>query len=337
MNNDGKTADLLFFSRDPGGANVLVALYETLTAGDEPPFGGGMADDLRSFFRIGADVPHIRAYAKDFAAAVWERQGYTVETWPADTNAETVLRRAGVGGIVTEASSIQDRTCGTIWRAARTLEIPCAAVLDHTTNITARFVADDDTPIFPDRIYVLDDASKRALIDAGYPADSVAVYPNIHLERAATLAGGVDGDTSDALRRAWHTEPGGTVVLFASECASEMVAAGHERYMDEFAVLAAIVERIRNQASFGPVPTDPATTVLVIRPHPRDTEGKYNRFEQAAEPRIVVSTDGTSLEAAKAADVVVGVKSMLLQEAATLGRPIEYLDGCIDAESPQSP
>jgi hypothetical protein len=61
--------------------------------------------------------------------------------------------------------------------------------------------------------------------------------------------------------------------------------------------------------------------MVVIRPHPRDTLGKYDRYRRAAAPGVIVSDQGAPLEAILAADLVLGMDSALLFEARTLGRP----------------
>ena len=44
---------------------------------------------------------------------------------------------------------------------------------------------------------------------------------------------------------------------------------------------------------------------------------------------IIISSKGTSIEAIKASDAVVGVNSMMLQEAKLLFKPVEYLPSAL--------
>jgi hypothetical protein len=74
---------------------------------------------------------------------------------------------------------------------------------------------------------------------------------------------------------------------------------------------------------------DIAQLVVVIRPHPRDVEGKYDGVisKWGSSVRVIVSADGSPDLAILAADLTVGMNSSLLYEAVALGRPALSLTG----------
>jgi hypothetical protein len=61
---------------------------------------------------------------------------------------------------------------------------------------------------------------------------------------------------------------------------------------------------------------------VLVRPHPRDREGKYDATiaRHSGPPRVVVSADGSPDAVLLAADLVTGMNSSLLYEALALGR-----------------
>jgi len=300
-----------FFSRDPGAANVLIALFEmaqTSSPFEGPPGLRPLLDALRE------ERPH-NVYAKDYAVAFWQRAGIPVLPW--SNIAAVFTERPSL--LITGTTDIDDDTDRLLWLMARQLGVPSHAFLDHPANLEQRFVAGGNTHHHPDWVYVPADSYIPPLLDIGFTPTAIRVAGPLHLDRVRRI-----GRNSDAgpLRRSWAGE-GRTVILFASECASEMRAAGRDSPYDEFLALEALLAAIADNTQLAGRTIDRDNVVVVVRPHPRDRQGKFaDLMHEHDRANLIISSDGTPEQAILAADIIAGMDSQLLQEAAALGKPV---------------
>lgn len=324
---------VLLFSRDPGATNHLVAFRELVEGGRERDFADqGFAEAWTALGLIEGAKATIVTFAKAYAHVVWKAASAAPEDWGAlvpDTLADPP-RSAAIGrlvqsreitGVVTGADDVDEPDTMRVWRAARAARVAVVVLLDHTNNLDLRFADADGELFVPDLVYALNRNSFDELRAAGLPESCLRIARNLHHARLKRSAA-ADREAVSRLREAW-TATGGEarVVLFASENTTEMAALRKTGGWDEFGVLDSLVGDIASGRGVGPVDPSAGPVVVVVRPHPRDTAGKYDRFQRAADPRVIVSGDGTPAQAAQAADVVVGMDSALLYEARLLGTP----------------
>ncbi len=323
-------ATLLFFSRDPGPTNVLMAVYEALS--DLAILAGSSAE----FQRFAAEVtkteaPKFAIYGKDQALESWRFGGHTARDWnevvPAasstaerDAALKELLRSQEITAIITGTSDADEDTDHGLWRAARALGLPSHVFLDHRSNLDRRFTDRDGTRSYPDAVYVPDEGYRDAIIAGGNSAKRVRVVGDLQLKRMRRVGQLVKADEVTDLRTRWSADLGWEVILFASECTAEMAGLGRPSPYSEFETLERLIADIRMHKPIGGRPFPPDRSVLVIRPHPRDSKGKYDAYATLDSPRVVVSRDGTPAQAILAADIVVGMDSTLLFEAEVLGR-----------------
>jgi hypothetical protein len=142
----------------------------------------------------------------------------------------------------------------------------------------------------------------------------------MHLQRFRRLAQEIGEHEITTLRRKWGATEESKVVLYASEPITQMRKHGKTRNHDELSLLGELIDRVQNNRLTDNIICD-ANTIVVIRPHPRDESTKFEPYLFDQGPRTIVSRAGSSAEAVLAADTVVGITSMLLVEAAALGRP----------------
>lgn len=296
----------LIFSRDPGGANQMIGLYEALRAGSAHPGIRTIRD------RIGPQ-PDYLVYAKDFAVPLWKGDGYDVTLFPGGP-AEQLLRSERIGAVLTSTSDIDDETDRRLWSAAKALGIPSHAFVDGDFNVLRRFHDGDGNLLWPDHIYTPGTASAAPIRAAGHP--DVTIIPDFPLlvqkRRAAASAG-----KAAALRAAWGVE-GRKAVLFASENVMELAALGKEVHYSELACLERLLAGLAGRENVAGLQPDPGALV-VIRPHPKENGSKYARYERPG--AVLLSAAGSAVEAIMAADMVVGMNSTLLREALMLGKP----------------
>lgn len=323
-------ATLLFFSRDPGPTNVLIAVYEALS---DPAILAGSSAEFRRFAAEVAlgEAPKFAIYGKDQALESWRVGGHAARDWneavPAAASTagcsaelEELLRNQGVTAIITGTSDIDEDTDRKLWRAARALGLPSHVFLDHRSNLERRFTDRNGRRSYPDAVYVPDEGYRDAIIAAGAPVECVRVIGDLQLERMRRIGQQVSTDEVAVLRANWGANSEKEIVLFASECTEEMAALKRPSPYSEFETLDQLIADIRTNRSIGGRKFSPDRSVLVIRPHPRDSAGKYDAYAALESPRIVISRDGTPAQAILAADIVVGMDSTLLFEAEVLGR-----------------
>ncbi len=324
---------LLLFARDPGSANQVLALYEMLTdqiSGARPDSDSPVASLVRRL-ATGRSISDIRVAASRAALALLGDAGIAVEDWDSVRDIDAISARLAdgqVAEIVTGLSDRDDRTPQKLWFAAKALGARTTALLDDTTvahrmaraDLDQRFRLPDGELVLPSVIAAIDDQSRNALIAAGIPADTITVIGHLHIHRFRRIAADMPEDSVRALRESWGAQDSDHVVLFASEPLREMAAEGKQRDVDELAVLTDLLERIRVG---DPITTnrEPDSTIVVVRPHPREDDSKFAALPHDMKPRTLVSRDGSSAQAILAADTVVGISSMMLVEAASIGRP----------------
>lgn len=308
---------VLFFARDPGPANHVVSAWQLCDAPGENLLPGAAAFRSAASQFLGQRI----ALARGPAVGVFERAGIRSERPEFSDIAECMsfLERRKIGMVVTGTSDIDEKLDRVLWKAARASGISSHAFLDCPANLDVRFRDSDGSQTMPDFLYVPDAGYNAVLEQFGIDVDlriTGALYETRLLrQRDGALA------ARATLRRQWRSTEADRVVLFASECGREMALQGRPSPYDEMEILEAFARELgADEAS-----------VLVVRPHPRDTVGKYDPWLADAPPglRCLVSDAGTSAEAILAADVVVGMNSTMLREARALGCPHRSL---IDAD-----
>ncbi len=323
---------LLFFARDPGPANYLVAVHELVASPElDPGLAGAVVRELRSF------APAV-VYVRGAGEQVWHRANVpflpldrevdAAAAYPVKVEALTaLLRKRKISCVVTGASDIDENTDRALWAAARNAAIPSHAFMDHPASLDRRFRLPDGTQVLPDFIHAPDAAYLPMLEKAGVPLERVSVTGPVHAERLRRVAAG--SGQEQLLRAAWGAHSGDKVVLFASECVEEMAQAGRPGKYNEFAVLDDLTQKLEAGEAVGPVREGAEKVVLVVRPHPRDRDGKYNAWRENRDGKLrrVVSTEGVPERAILAADVVVGMDSSLLRDSLALNRPTVSLVG----------
>jgi hypothetical protein len=294
---------LVFLSRDPGGARQMIGLYRVLTE-DPAEFSAdpGLAT-LRA--RLGSWA-RIRVLARDFATAEWRKAGIPVEEISGDPEL------GGARQLLTATSDFDDDTPQRAWRAA---PCPSHAFVDCESNVANRFHDRSGALSVPDYVYVPNAKCLPGLAGIAAP-ERISLIPDLipWLSRR-DLAAAAEG--AETLREAWSR--GGKVLIFVSENVAEMAALGRASPYSEFECLDRLLRCLRGETSIAGI--EPGDWRVVIRPHPKETPGKFDSYAD----RTVISREGNSAEAILAADLVVGMRSTLLREAAEAGKPVVSL------------
>jgi hypothetical protein len=320
------TGRLMLFTRDPGGANQLIGLHEILCDNIRledvsEPIG---LRDITSRLEIDRNKLDLVIYSKDFALPVWQIANISALDWDLEKTAEAIdsdalaeiLRDMDIHAVVTGTSDIDDQTDHEIWRACKLATIPVCAIVDSNQNLAVRFLDNAGRWVLPDHIYLRDKACVDQLRRDGLPPEMMHIIGDLHHDRIRTLK--INDSARSEVRCNWQVGREDYVILFLSDCASEMKAAGRESDYDEYECLQKLLDEL-SEPKYGQLPTTSDSKItVIIRPHPKDVAGKYVQYLRQGRVTVRISTFGTGIAALQSAEFVTGMKSALLREAAVL-------------------
>jgi hypothetical protein len=207
--------------------------------------------------------------------------------------------------------------------AARSAGIPSVGVVDAFANASARFRGHSADPLAhaPDAILVPDPWTRDAFVSLGARRVVVCGHPHhdhVRAERARLAA----KDRAALRRDLWGPQASDRHwVLFVSEISGGLDAAQFQRSA-EYTLHGrggrdGRTEIVLEELLDGLAEACPDAG-LAVRLHPKNTREDLGALLDEVD---AVSAGGSALEAAWAADLVVGMSSMLLLEAALLERP----------------
>ena len=276
--------------------------------------GAALAPVTRALIRDGVVGVSVIAYGK--AASVFEARGLPVLSFPEEPSVEHVtsfLRREGAPALLTGTSLQPDRDA-IFWQAASRLGIPSIALLDHWCNYAERFT---DTQVFdrmPQTIAVMDDSAAEELRRQGCPPEQVIVTGQPHFDDLVRDSARL---SRAEVRRELGVTDERTLLVFASEPQARFYGstATDPRFLGytEADSLAAVLDTasiIVPQA------------FVIVKLHPLEAPDAFSELadcERRVETRTIRAYPTEHL--VTAADVVLGMTSVFLLEAALTGAP----------------
>lgn len=282
-------------------------------AGD-PGGGAALLPVLEALLAEGAELS-ILAYGETLAN--WSARSLPCTALASCEAAEADHWLAGAALLLTATSCNAWNAERTFWQSAHRQDIPSLAVLDFWSNYRERFLVGGE-PLWPNRVAVMDDIAARGMAAAGCPRERIAITGHPGFDTFAGTAAKLGPQELSTLRQHLGMAEGQPLVLFVSQPLRTLNKdiLGRDPTFDEFSVLAAVIEALeRLTAEWGRPPT------LVIRPHPREAAGKFEPFA-SRNIRVAVDTASPPHTLIRAADLIVGMNSMLLLEACLLGQPV---------------
>lgn len=297
---------VVLFAEDPGAVNSIVPLALELER-------RGIA---------------VRLLCDGHATGLLEARGIAARrvTGESDARAEMLALRPGC---VVVGMSENARTCAhALVAAAREAAIPSIGVVDFAANAAFRFRGANGEALehAPDALLVPDEWTASEYAAIGFRSHDIVVAGHPHYDVVREARARLDAEGRERIRTRVFPEAarGRTVLVFVSEISTGLDALQYRRSQaytlagrggsDERTaiVLEELLIALDTLAHEG-VPRP----YLVLRLHPKETS------ELTAYAREVdhVSRGGSALEVVYAADVAVGMSSMLLLEAHLLGVP----------------
>lgn len=302
---------ILIFSRDPGGTNAIMQLIDPLRA-------------------LGNEV---LVYGKDAALSIHRKlhiECYDIsDAIPSGTQEGTneFVRRTCPDLIVTGTSS-EDFTERHLWKAAVGAGIRSFAVLDQWTNYRLRLISEGDDPttepptselVLPSFFFIMDEFARKEMCALGIDRERLLVSGQPFFDYIRKTGDRFTTGEIEELRRELTGTQGGLVLVFASQPIASIhrkngMAEDYWGYTEK-TVLKSVTECLSKLAKELAV-----KVTLVLRLHPKDEANVYQDALATCPNSInvVIDRQRDSTLLLKAADLVIGMFSMLLLEAAIL-------------------
>jgi len=293
--------ELLIHVEDPGAANMLAGVPAALTS---------------------KGVSHL-IIAEGFACARLADMG--IPYAPPDGDAFGLIERIRPSAVVAGAAEAPRSLGLKLIESARSRGLPTAGLVDGPSNPDHRFRGTGRDPLgyAPDRLLVPDEATATLFFDLGVRKDAISVTGHPHFDAVHDARAGLEAEGQSAVRaRVFpNLAPTRRLLLFAAE-----ISDGHDTAQFRRGDAYTLAGRGGGDARTDIVLEEVLDAVAGIEPrpfvgirlHPKNTTDEFASY---AEEIDAFSTGGLPLEALFAADWVVGMTSMVMWEAALLGRP----------------
>lgn len=296
--------DILLFAEDPSAANYAALL-------------------LPAFARQGWSA---RLYAAAVACGWLQSRGVEFIEVAVEADARSLLREANPRCVLTGTAENPETLGLRLIDAAHAAGISSVAFIDALMSAAYRFRGTTADPLAhaPDWLLVPDGKTLEAFAGLGYPQQRIAICGHPQYDQTRTLAAqwGNEGGTV-ALRKRLFPDlaPGRKILTFISEGALRYDLLP-KRASGEYGFAGRGVDKGRTKIILEEV-LDAVTGLadkpyVVFRAHPIEQAEDYAEYGHEIDR---FSSGGSPLELVYASDLTVGMTSMLLLEAALLGRP----------------
>jgi len=293
--------DVLIFVEDPGAANFIAALPRAM----------------------GEQGFQVKVLAAGSARQYLQDRNVPWEEVTAD--AASVIKAASPRLLVVGTSANPDTAAFALIAAARSASVTSVGIVDARSNAEFRFRGRSSDPLAfaPDRIIVPDEHTRKAFAALGIEDKRMSMCMHPQHEQVRSEARRLALVPRHVLKRSlfpeaqeqkvilFIAEPKGGPDLDGDRRSAEYTLMGRGGSDDRTEiVLEEVLDAVR---SIEPQP------FMVLRLHPRNSEDDFAPYRKEF---AMISRGGSPLEAAYAADLVVGMTSLLMEEAALLGTQV---------------
>jgi len=302
-----KQKTILFFSCEPGGAEVLIPVIRLLEA--------------ETAYRI-----IVLSYG--LGAERFSRKGIGyVEINRVGKNERSLFNSHQPALLITSATSLPDRDMSEkhLWQTAEQLGIPSLVFLDQWQNYAIRFsgpATNEHLTYLPNHINCIDEIGKREMTALGFAPEKLLTLGHPYL---SAIRDEFDKINTDNIIPQLGLPANQKVALFVSEPILEYY--GRTRGYDQYQAFAMFLEAMRDRlGGWRPL----------LKLHPKDQSSEFDKVIRAY-PQLtplVISNQMNSLECLKIADLVVGMTSIMLIESFVLGNKVVSLQPDLQVEDP---
>jgi hypothetical protein len=195
-------------------------------------------------------------------------------------------------------------------RQAKNNGIETISFIDHWVNFKMRFLDEEDHPIYPEKIWVVDERAKQLAIHEGIPADKLVVSGNPYHEYLKLLWKPSFGEKSYLKQLGILADK--FTILFVPDPLS--LRNGKE--------LVGFTEAEALQQLLEVIAQLKAPVQLIVKCHPLQPIEIFSDLLKKNTERIHLVTKADTLELINASDVIVGFYSNALLEAEALRKKV---------------
>ena len=298
-----RNVDILVYVEDPGAANYVSGFPSIFTE-------QGLTVGL---------------LAEGFAYSYLVERGVKPVPLLRPVTAEHILSEWAPKLVIVGTSENPDTFGFDLISSSRNAGITTVGVIDAFGNADYRFRgnAGDALHHAPDWLIVPDQWTEDAYVALGYPAERIALCGHPHYDLVLDARTRLEEMGREQLRKKIFPDcsDDSRIVVFLSEVSTGLNPDQYKRLPDY--TLTGNGDRtdrtgIVLEEFLGAIALLEQRPCLVLRMHPKNTEEELKQFVKDFDH---VSQQGEPLELVFAADLVVGMTTMLLQEAAIIGRP----------------
>ncbi len=283
---------------DPGGANAISPVLQLL-----------------------ADEHQVQLINYSYNQAVGVLQRNNINTIPLLSHASedfalNVLRKYNPLLLLT-ATSVNEKDWEKLFIfSARKLSIYSIAIVDFWSNYAARF-SDKKGSLcsLPNKIALMDEFAKTEIMADGIPAERIIITGQPAFDALMQHYEQFTQAKKQAIRMTLEVSDNDLLVMFVSQPLRKLYGdRADPRYLgyDEDSTLNYIISSLEDICR-----TDNKKITFLIRPHPQESVVEYRQY-QSNMIKIVVSVEGNNRDYVMAADLVLGMTSVLLVEACYL-------------------
>lgn len=289
----------LLYSRDPGGTNCIIPVYQKLRG----------IKDVESLL-----------WGKDFAIQKYREEDLKYRD-VSDVGPEELfgLLKKFQPSVLVTGTSYGDRTEQWLWKWAKELGTYSMAIVDQWVRYRVRFSDPSGRLVLPDKILVMDEFAKQEMVAEGFDERLILVTGQPHFEALREKAKKVTEADKKKIRRDFNILEGKTI-LFVSEPFS--TASHVDLGFTEHTILRDLIFAIQQMKSSGMVN-------LLVKLHPKQKPESFRRFirslQTAKNIRVSLIADFPVLPLISISDIVIGMQSMVLIEANLLKKPVMSL------------
>lgn len=319
---------ILLFSHDPGGANTVIPLVRPLNRKGFQVRLVGKGPALERYAIAGLDAEPITNHLKEFTTK-------SISSFLAQEKPEFIIT----------GTSAEDDTEKLIWKAAEAMGIPSIAILDQWLNYGIRFspwrLSENDAyrrypehPFLPSLVVVMDEFAKEEMSrERILPAERIRPLGQPHFQDLANRLTRLP--SANLLRESLGIHGNDFVITFVSEPLSSDYDDDPElgeywgfTERTTFRTLRQALERTANRTG--------KKVHLRVKLHPRERLDNLTDLivSSAGVVTVAIEQQAGPLELIQVSDLICGMSSMMLVEAAILSRPVLSILLNLKRESP---
>lgn len=289
---------ILFFSCEPGGAEVLIPAIRLVLA----------QTDLEAVV-LGYGHALARFATKGIAC---------LEIEPVSLEDFSLLDRYAPDLLITSATSLPsvDMTEKHLWRQAKQRGVPSLAFLDQWQNYAVRFSGNQDRErlaYLPDWINCLNEVGREEMVREGFDEARLVAFGHPYLSSLKSDLPAID---VARLKTGLQIPAEDKVALFVSEPVREHYGRSHG--YDQYQTLEYFLTSLADETG---------RPRILVKLHPKDSRASFQvlaeRFKTLS-PQFI-GNELSPLECLAVSDYVFGMRSIMLIEAYVLGKKVASL------------